>query len=389
VDHQRRSPFTAQLRQKFLWRQAQFVFEWLQPRILLSGSPSPTGGSPEVENPTYVSSSPPTVADPAAAISSTVTGATANLSVLGADANGEASLTYTWATTGSPPAPVTFSSNGTTASKDVTATLSRAGNYTLQVTITDAQNLSTTSSVNVTVLQTATFIVVTPTSSTLNVNQQKQFTAVEYDQFGQAMAQQPSFTWALASGDGSITSSGLYTAPLTVGSAQIVASAGSLSAFASVTIQNTGPQITQAAAGSPSTITGTSTTLSISATDNTGSANLIYQWSVVSKPAGVQSPLLSVNGTTAASPTVATFFAAGTYEFQATVTDSDGLSATSDVMVQVNQTLTSIQIAPPSTMSTSSTQQLAATSFDQFGNAMAAQPSLTWSASGGGSVSSP
>ena len=46
---------------------------------------------------------PPTVATPAAASPPTVTGTTAALSVLGADAAGELTLTYTWTTTGTPP----------------------------------------------------------------------------------------------------------------------------------------------------------------------------------------------------------------------------------------------------------------------------------------------
>src|SRR5213594_3754634 len=51
---------------------------------------------------------PPTVATPASAAPNPVTATTTNLSVLGADDGGEANLTYTWATTGSPPATVSF-----------------------------------------------------------------------------------------------------------------------------------------------------------------------------------------------------------------------------------------------------------------------------------------
>ncbi len=54
--------------------------------------------------------------------------------MLGADDGGEANLTYTWATTGTPPAAVTFSANGTNAAKNTTATFTKAGTYTFQVT---------------------------------------------------------------------------------------------------------------------------------------------------------------------------------------------------------------------------------------------------------------
>ena len=89
-----------------------------------------------------------------------VSGTTASLSVLGADDGGEANLTYTWATTGTPPAAVTFSANGTNAAKTTTATFTKAGTYTLQVTVKDQPGLTATSPVAVTVNQTLTSIVV-------------------------------------------------------------------------------------------------------------------------------------------------------------------------------------------------------------------------------------
>ena len=86
-----------------------------------------------------------------AANASTVTSTSAVLSVLGADATGgESSLTYTWSTTGTPPAPVIFSANGTNAAKITTATFSMAGTYNFLVTVTNAAGLSTTSGVTVT-----------------------------------------------------------------------------------------------------------------------------------------------------------------------------------------------------------------------------------------------
>src|SRR4029450_4428746 len=49
---------------------------------------------------------PPTAAVAASASPNPITGTNTSLSVLGADDGGEASLTYTWSTTGTPPAPV-------------------------------------------------------------------------------------------------------------------------------------------------------------------------------------------------------------------------------------------------------------------------------------------
>ena len=129
-----------------------------------------------------------------------MTGTTCNLSVLGADDTGESNLTYTWSTTGTPPAAVSFSANGSNAAKNTTATFSKAGNYSFQVTITDPSGLTATSSVNVTVNQTFTAITVSPASVNLNAGGTQQYTATAKDQFGTALASQPTFTWATTAG---------------------------------------------------------------------------------------------------------------------------------------------------------------------------------------------
>ena len=122
----------------------------------------------------------------------------------------KSNLTYTWATTGTPPAAVSFSANGSNAAKNTTATFSKAGSYGFQVTITDDGGLSTTSSVTVTVNQTLTNITVTPAMPALASHATQQFTAAGIDQFGNAMSLD-STTWTATAG--SITAGGLFTAP--------------------------------------------------------------------------------------------------------------------------------------------------------------------------------
>jgi hypothetical protein len=180
------------------------------------------------------SNQPPTVATPAGATPSPVTGKSTNLSVLGADDGGEANLRYNWASNG--PAPVTFSVNGNNAAKQTTATFSKAGSYSFLVTITDAGGLSVTSSVGVTVQQTLTSIVVTPGTATVVVGRTLQFTATAFDQFGSALSAQPNFTWTVT-GRGSVNSTGLYTAPRrTGGPYTITAKAGGIKGTAKVTV---------------------------------------------------------------------------------------------------------------------------------------------------------
>jgi len=100
----------------------------------------------------------PTVATAAAASPSAIMGVSTVLSVLGACNGGESTLTDAWATTGTPPAPVTFSSNGTNSAKNVTATFTKAGSYSFTVTVADPSGVTTSSSTNVTVNQKLTSI---------------------------------------------------------------------------------------------------------------------------------------------------------------------------------------------------------------------------------------
>jgi len=195
----------------------------------LVGGSSSSGGS----------SKPPTIATASHVVSQTST--TASLSVLGADAAGASSLTYSWTTLGTPPAPVAFSANGTNAAQNTTATFSQAGSYTLQATVTDPSGLTVTSQVTVIVSQTLTSIQVTPGSATVAPGGTSQFSATELDQFGNAMAKQPTFTWSLSSSSaGTLSSTGLFTAGSSAsGSVTVKAVAGSLTGSATVTIAST------------------------------------------------------------------------------------------------------------------------------------------------------
>jgi len=178
---------------------------------------------------------PAVAANASANVSSSGTSAT--LSALGSDDGGEASLTYTWSATGTPPAPVTFTPNATNAAKNSSARFSAVGAYTLMVTIRDSAGASVTSSVNVTVAQQPASIAITPSSAQVPASGTQGFAASVRDQFGSALATQPNVVWS-ASGGGSIDSRGLFTAGNTSGAFSILASSGSLTGSASVTVSN-------------------------------------------------------------------------------------------------------------------------------------------------------
>src|SRR5262249_8651820 len=130
---------------------------------------------------------------------------------------------------------VSFSANGSNAASNTVATFSRAGLYTFQVTITDANGLYATSSVQVTVAQTMTLVAVMPATANVVTGASQQFSARANHQFGNAMASQPSFTWSV-SGGGVVSTAGLYTAPTAAGSATVQATTGAFHGNASVTI---------------------------------------------------------------------------------------------------------------------------------------------------------
>jgi hypothetical protein len=174
----------------------------------------------------------------AAASPATVTGTTTSLSITGAGPADASSFIYTWASTSAPDgASPIFSANGTNAAQNNSVTFNKVGSYTFTVTIDDGQGGTVTSSVNVTVGSTFTKINVLPSASNVYDGQAVQFSAVGLDQFGNALASQPSFTWSIANGSaGNLSSSGFYTAPVSgPGSGTVTATSGSLTASGTVT----------------------------------------------------------------------------------------------------------------------------------------------------------
>lgn len=161
------------------------------------------------------------------------------------------------------------------------------------------------------------------------------------------------------------------------------------STFSNVTVSNAAPTVATAAAASPSSVTGTTATLSVLGADDHGEPNLAYTWAATTVPAGASAPTFSANGTNAAKSSIATFSAPGSYQFTVTIADSSGLLVTSSVNLTVNSTPTTITLAPsPAWVATSDSVQLSATVLNQFGQTISS-PAITWSVTtGGGSINS-
>ena len=181
---------------------------------------------------------PPTIVSSATANPNPLFGTSTTLTVKAADDSGEASLTYTWLSSG--PAPVFFSSNGTNAAKTSIAVFSHSGAYLLNVTIQDAIGLSTSSAVSVTVADTLSSLSLRPTTVTLTSGSTQQFTITGTNQFGSSIAVSSVTWWAST---GTISATGLYTAAYSNQPVLITAASGGFLANATVTIINPPPPL--------------------------------------------------------------------------------------------------------------------------------------------------
>ncbi|MEO5916225.1 MAG: autotransporter-associated beta strand repeat-containing protein [Luteolibacter sp.] len=189
-------------------------------------------------------------------------------------------------------------------------------------------------------------------------------------------------TYTLVSYTGTLTNNTLIVGTLPVGYTATVNTATAGQVKLVVVSTNTAPQISAGPAASPASVITTTTSLSVTATDNAGEGNLVYSWTST----GPASLAFSPNGTNAAKISTATFTAPGSYTLTLTVTDAGGLTATTGTPVTVIATPTTVSISPPNTtLAVDQTQTFAATVRDQFATPVA-NPPVTWSASGGGTI---
>jgi subtilase family serine protease len=318
-----------------------------------------------------------------------VTGTTTTLTVTAVDPFG--TPYYMWMALPPGPTFVMFSNNGTATASTTKVTFMMAGTYTFQVTVSDPSGHMISAKLNVTVLQTMSRLQVQPGTATVADGRQQQFMALAFNQFNMPMTPPPALSWSVISGPGTVSSSGLYTAPASgSGTAIVQASATAngvtLTGTATVTLI-AGPTVSSIGAN-PNPVTGTTTTLSVTASNPSG-GTLFYSWTAVAMPPGVPLPGFSVNYATTAATTMVTFHGAGNYTFQVAVMSPGGLSATAQVSVTVLQTLTSLMASPNMTVYRGGQVQLMAMPLDQFHFLMTAQPAFTWTViNGPGTLSS-
>jgi hypothetical protein len=176
----------------------------------------------------------PAVAIPAAAEPVTAGRAATVLSVTGTDPDGPAGgLTYKWSQVSGPA--VNFPGyNGSHSARRIEMPLTQTGTYRFRVVIKDTswvaygdQPGDTGTEVTVTVGQVASYLRVTPDGDRLATGTSKQYTATPLDQWGQTMT--GSVTWLAPvrvgnQSAGTLSSSGLFTAPGNAGRVSVKAS---------------------------------------------------------------------------------------------------------------------------------------------------------------------
>jgi hypothetical protein len=115
------------------------------------------------------------------------------------------------------PAAVRFSSDGTNTAQNTTDAFTQAGSYAFTATVSDGNGNTVTSSVGVTVSQTLTTLVVSPSSASVPDGTTEQFSATALDQFGNPLTTTLSIPWSLASSGDPIMAKWVHFASLPAG----------------------------------------------------------------------------------------------------------------------------------------------------------------------------
>jgi endoglucanase Acf2 len=287
---------------------------------------------------------PPIITVAPAASTAAVTGTSTQLSVLGTDEQqNEANLTYTWALAGGPAgAQAAFSVNGTNAAKSTTVTFTATGTYRFVVTVTDVNGLSTTSTVNVTVVPTLNTLVLTPSTASIFTNGARQFSVGGTDQFGVAVAN-PTVAWSV-SGPGTIDNTGLYRAPGSTGNAVVTATSGNLGASAGVSVLTQLPAPT----GLTAAVTNnyTEIDLSWSAPGGTVTGYNIYRGTAAGGESATPLNSAPITGTSFRDTTVSPFI---TYFYTVQAVNTGGASPASNEASAT--TATDLALGAPTTAS--------------------------------------
>jgi len=349
-----------------------------------------SGGGRTGSTQAFVGRSPPTIAQPAAADPTVVTGTTSGLSVLGADGDGESTLTYTWSDDFGV---VQFAPNGSSAAKRTTATFAQTstffpdGKFPITVVVRNRGGLTATSRISVRVEARQTAIFVQPAAVRVAFGNSASISATVLDQFSQPFFPPTDVTDWNANGGGSLTVSGssaTFLAGSTAGRFQVVARLGALSTTVPVEVADFGPRIVRAPTarlepGSDAVV------LDVLADDaDDGEPALFYHWEQLEGPSGVG---LLDNFTNSAKHQRAGLFVGGHYVLRVRVFDPHGSEASALLAFDVPTVLAAVVPSPPHVeLEPRAQQRFAVSLFDQFGQPFTGAGPVQWTVSGGGRI---
>ncbi|MFH0938326.1 MAG: protein-arginine deiminase family protein [Planctomycetota bacterium] len=338
---------------------------------------------------------PPQITPPSAQL--TPSKNAVKLSVSAIDAGGENALTYTWSVVSVSPSPVSFTENGNNAAKNTIATVSKPGDYSFAVIVTNAMQRSTHGAVAIHIDSQLASIIVSPAAAIVSINHSRQFSANSYDQFGNLFTivasrmiiippppPPPStpFIWTV-DGGGTINQDGLFTADKDIGGPYTVsASFGDVTGTATVSVALRAPPcINQQAYGfvgyDKKTIF-----LDVDASDDDDQI-LTYKWELIAGP----NTISYAHNNDIYSSTQAYLSEPGIYVFKVTVTNNFGLASVSITDPIQTARILCITISPQfARVSVDNTQQFIAIITDQWNVPYNNPPQVDWNINGGGTI---
>jgi len=300
-------------------------------------------------------------AAPMVSQSFSVTASAVTVSVTPTSASLYASQTqpFTATVTGSANTSVTWSVNPSVGSIDSTGLYTAPGTIASQqsVTVTATSVADTTKTASATVtLNPAVSVSVTPSTASLVASQPQQFTAAVTG------SSNTSVTWSLSPNAGSISNSGLYTAPSTIASQQTVT-------VTATSVADTTKTASATVTLTPVTVSVTPTTASLGVSQTqqftaavTGSSNMSVTWSL--------------------SPNAGSISNSGLYTAPSTIASQQTVTVTATSAADVTKTASATVTLTPVTVGvTPSTASLGVSQTQQFTAAVtgSSNTSVTWS----------
>ena len=184
-----------------------------------------------------------------------------------------------------------------------------------------------------------TTMTVSPASATVQAGAQRQFSATGFDQFGNPMNPQPSFTWSVSPSDGgSINSSGLFIAGAIGGQFTVTAATAPISGTASVTVTSLPPDFSLSVGpGSQSVKRGKTATYTVTITPANGFSGPVAL-SLTGQPSGSTITFTPNPGSTTSTLTVRTPLSSKLQTYTLTVKGvSGGLNHTTTASLTVTK----------------------------------------------------